>query len=142
MRELTAREASELLRSLEGVSEKDHFGGDGFSANGRMFATVWHERGEVNLRLSPDEQREFLGRDGDGFAEIANAWGRQGWTKVQLEFLDARSFGEAANAAWRYSAQKTVPLKSAAEPGARKRPKPSPRARPKSAAKSRSRKLR
>ena len=93
-----------MAKELDGVIEKDHFGSDSFSANKRMFATVWHDHNSVNLRLSPKEQKEFLSMDGEGFLEIDNAWGRQGWTKVQLEFVDVDEFKSALLAAWKYSA--------------------------------------
>jgi hypothetical protein len=44
--------------------------------------------------------------DGDGFIEIDNAWGRQGWTKVQVEFVDRPEFLEALKSAWIHSAAK------------------------------------
>ena len=81
------------------------FGSDAFYANKRIFATVWHDKNEVNLRLSPEEQRHFLVQDGEGFVEIDNAWGRQGWTTVQLEFVDPKLFEEALYSAWKHSSE-------------------------------------
>jgi hypothetical protein len=95
-----------MARALSGVTEKDHFGSDAFYANKRIFATVWHERNEMNLRLSPVEQRRFLLLEGEGFVEIDNAFGRQGWTKVQLEFVGRKELTEALDSAWAFSATK------------------------------------
>jgi hypothetical protein len=104
---LSTKQVCEMAEAFGNVSVKDHFGSDAYSANGRNFATVWHDRKEVNLRLTPELQRHYLSMDGDGFAEIDNAWGRQGWTKVQLEYVDRRIFAEALKAAWECSAVKS-----------------------------------
>lgn len=100
MAKMTTKAACELARALDDVSEKDHFGSDAFYANKKIFATVWHDKGEVNLRLNTDQQRRFLEEDGESFVEIDNAWGKQGWTRVQLQFADGSVFKEALRAAW------------------------------------------
>lgn len=115
MRKLTPRIVCEMAHALDGVTEKDHFGSDAFMANKRIFATVWHDKNGVNLRLSLKDQRNFMEQDGEGFVEIDNAWGREGWTKVQLEFVDSKLFEDALQAAWRHSAitlKKVNPRKS------------------------------
>lgn len=109
---LTTRMACDMARSLPEVTEKDHFGSDAFCANKRIFATVWHDKNEVNLMLSPVQQRHFLEIDGEGFTEIDNAWGKQGATKVQLEFVDRNQFAEALKLAWEYSGVRSNRSKS------------------------------
>jgi hypothetical protein len=89
-----------LARALADVTEKDHFGSDAFRTPGGIFATVWHATGTVNLKLTPEQQRRFLLVDGEGFVEIDNAWGRQGWTTANLEFVDDAQFEDALKAAW------------------------------------------
>jgi hypothetical protein len=108
---LTTKTACELARALAGVTEKDHFGADAFVANGRIFATVWHDRGEVNLMLSREQQRQFLGIDGEGFTEIDNAWGPGGATRAVLEFVDPKDFAAALRSAWDHSATKRAALR-------------------------------
>lgn len=98
---ISSKIACEVIRNLSSdVSEKDHFGSDAFYANKRIFATVWHKENKANVRLTPDLQRKFLETDGEAFSEIDNAWGRQGWTTVQLEFVDKSLFSDAVQAAW------------------------------------------
>ena len=94
------------------MTEKDHFGSDAFIAHKRTFMTVWHEENTANLRLSLEQQRHFLSIDGEGFSEIDNAWGRQGWTKVHLKYVDRGQFIEAMNSAWEHSKTKGTPLVS------------------------------
>jgi hypothetical protein len=104
---MTTQQAGEKAKALFGVSKKEHFGSDAYVANGRMFATVWHDQHKVNLRLSLQDQRKFLSLDGEAFVTINNAWGKQGWTCVQLKFIEQAQFMAALKCAWNYSAQKT-----------------------------------
>lgn len=108
---MTSQNACKLIEKLPEVSVKNHFGSDGFSANKRMFITVWHETQEANIRLPSSLQKEFLQIDGDAFSEINNAWGKQGWTKVHLQYIDAKIFEKTALAAWEFSKEK-VPASS------------------------------
>ena len=100
----------ELAKSLPGVTVKNHFGSDAFYADKRSFVTVWHEKNEISLRLNIRQQQEFLEKGGEAFAEIDNAWGRQGWTKVYLEFVKKRALEEALKSAWENSANKGTSL--------------------------------
>ena len=110
---MNSKRVYELAQVLPEVSIKDHFGSDGFSANKRMFLTVWNDQKKANLRLSPEEQKRFLSMDGEAFAQIDNAWGRQGWTTVNLEFVDNADFQKALESAWNYSKTKSAqPSKS------------------------------
>ena len=104
---MNTKNACKLARALENVTEKDHFGSDAFYASKRIFATVWHERGEVNLRLTPESQDHYVGLDGDGFSRIDNAWGRQGWTTAHLEFVEQEVFIQALKKALKKSRAKS-----------------------------------
>lgn len=107
---MNTKTACSLARELEGVSEKDHFGSDAFYANKRIFATVWHERGEVNLRLSLEQQRYFVDKHREGFFQIENAWGKQGWTTADLKSVEKSLFLKALKAAWETSFKKKSPI--------------------------------
>ncbi len=108
---ISPRVAAAMVRKFADDDPKFHFGSDAFSANKRIFATVWYDKNTVNLRLSPDEQKRLLLLDGEGFVEIDNAWGKQGWTTVQLEFVDKEQFLDALKSAWLNSANNLSPLK-------------------------------
>ena len=104
---LTTKRACDLARTMPDVSEYDHFGGDAFkAAGGTTFVTVWHAKKTANLKLTVDQQRHYVGLDGEGFVEIDNAWGRQGWTTANLEFVDEATFRAALEAAWTNSKSK------------------------------------
>ena len=95
-----------MAGALPGVTVRDHFGSDAYRTDGGIFATVWHASNTVNLNLTVDQQRRFVEMDGEGFVQIANAWGRRGWTTANLEFLERADFEAALRAAWENSAAK------------------------------------
>jgi hypothetical protein len=102
---MNTKTACKMAAALEGVTEKDHFGSNAFHAHKRIFATVWHEKKTVNLRLTPEQQAEFLELDGDAFSIVPNAFGKQGWTTAHLEFCDKEQLAGALKAAWETSAR-------------------------------------
>ena len=103
---LTTKRVCELAAALPGVSEYAHFGSDAFRTKGGTFATVWHAKNSVNLNLTVEQQRRFVLIDGEGFIEIDNAWGRQGWTTANLEFVDEESLRACLELAWANTANK------------------------------------
>lgn len=115
MKKLTSQLACEIARSFEGVTEKDHFGSDAFSAGGRMFATVWHGKNEVNLMFTPALQRQFLEIDGEGFSAVPNKWGEKGATTAHLHYLERDVFEKALRAAWDCGIAKSVSGKNSAK---------------------------
>jgi hypothetical protein len=121
---LTAKQAGEMAAQLPGVGIRDHFGSDAYRTDGGIFATVWHERKIVNLKLTVEQQRQFVERDGEGFVEIDNAWGRQGWTTANLEFLEREDFEEALRSAWQNSATKAARRATKKTPKALKKKRP------------------
>ena len=102
------------------VTVQDHFGSDAFRTPGGIFATVWHEKKNVNLMLTPVQQRNLV--DGQGFVAIDNAWGRKGATTANLELLDRARFLEALRTAWHNSAEKASRRGSKSRPARKKKP--------------------
>jgi hypothetical protein len=112
MKKLTPNQVCELARAFPGVTEKDHFGSDAFIAKGRIFVTVWHDKGIANLMVPRDVQRGFLERDGgDAFRTIDNAWGDYAFSAVLGE-IEPGLLQEALAAAFEHSGVKRKPLKS------------------------------
>lgn len=114
MAKLTTQQVCELAKKLDGVSEKVHFGKDAFIANGRIFATVWHDKNRVTLMLNEEQQKSFLLKDGsEGFIQINNAWGKDA-IGIDLDSVDSDLFFEALEVAWINSANKrSVPKRKA-----------------------------
>src|SRR5262249_4329525 len=90
----------EMARAFDGVTEKDHFGSDAFVANGRIFATVWHDKNQVNLMINEEQQRAILVRDdSEGFVPREDGWGKMA-IGIRLEEVNPKIFAEALEAAW------------------------------------------
>lgn len=110
-----------------------------FRVNNRIFASLNAEQTVGTVKLTADEQQEFVDRDKTVFVPAAGAWGLQGWTKVHLAAADAESVGEALTLAFQgMSAQpaaKPRKSKSTSRPVA-SRTKAAPAARAADAAKS------
>src|ERR1700733_4401947 len=100
MSKLTTKSVCKLAQKFDGVTVKNHFGSDAYCANGRIFATVWHDKDRVTLMLNQEQQKSFLLRDGsEGFIQINNSWGRDA-IGVDLASTDADLFIEALKMAW------------------------------------------
>ena len=66
-----------------------------FRLQGRIFASLMADGVRATVKLAPEEQAAFVEEAPRTFAPAAGAWGRQGWTTIQLP---AR---ERVGGAWR-----------------------------------------
>ena len=110
---MTADEFRRLALKMEGAIEGAHMGHPDFRAKGKIFATL-HPGGVTGLvKLTPEEQEDFIAADPDTFAPASGAWGRQGSTMVKLESADEDQLGEAMTLAWQQA------MRAAAKPKTR-----------------------
>ena len=100
---MTAHEFRRIALGFEGASEGAHMGHPDFRVRGRIFATLQSaHRGMV--KLSPDQQREFVTAHPATFEPEAGAWGRQGCTRIHLQAANPEIIGEAMTLAWQSTA--------------------------------------
>lgn len=104
---MTADDARALALDFPDTAEKSHMGKADFRVRDRVFATL-PRAGEMALRLDPAEQAALLATAPQTFAAAAGAWGRQGWTIVQLEDVDPQELRELVNEAWRRRAPRRL----------------------------------
>jgi hypothetical protein len=71
-----------------------------FRANGRIFATLSADAQWGMVKLTPEQQREFMRAEPDTFVPAKGAWGRGGSTMVRLASADGDTVGEAMTLAW------------------------------------------
>jgi hypothetical protein len=105
---MTEKEFRRIALSLAGAVEGAHMGHPDFRANGRIFATLHHERQFGMVALTPDQQQQFVSLS-TAFTPEAGAWGRGGSTRVALDTVDPEVLGEALTLAWQNSASRAVP---------------------------------
>jgi hypothetical protein len=119
------RIALEMQNAIEGA----HMGHPDFRVNGRIFATIHPDGRQGMVKLTPDQQEEFVRANPETFVPASGAWGRQGCTMVRFASVDETTLGEAMTLAW----QNTVRSAGAAKgrkPGAKRAGTRAPRRTP------------
>jgi hypothetical protein len=75
--------------SLPGAEESAHMGHPDFRVGGRIFATLSGEaRGRGVLKLTLDQQAEFVAELPEVFEPVQGGWGRMGMTYILLDRAD------------------------------------------------------
>ncbi|MDB5540250.1 MAG: hypothetical protein JWQ89_1977 [Devosia sp.] len=95
----------EIALSLPGTTEAAHFDRRAFKV-ARIYATLAADGLTANLRFTPDEQEFKVMLAPEAFRPIDNAWGRQGWTMVQLEAIGEAELRAALEMAYAHAVSK------------------------------------
>jgi predicted DNA-binding protein (MmcQ/YjbR family) len=120
-KEMTPNEFRRIALKLDGATEGAHMGHPDFRANGRIFATLYPDGQNGMVKLTSEQQQDFISTDSDTFAPASGAWGRQGCTTVRLDSVAEDKLGEAMTLAWQ-NVVKVVPkpkTKRASKPAKR-----------------------
>lgn len=67
----------------------------------RNYATLAADGRTANLKLTPEEQEFKVLLAPEGFRPVDNAWGRQGWTTLELDQLSVAELQAALE--WRHA---------------------------------------
>src|SRR6476646_5413947 len=106
---MTPNEFRKLALSFPEAIESAHMRHPDFRVGGRIFATLGYpNQNSATVKLSPDEQKEFIGSHPDVFQPAKGDWGRQGSTIVHLPVATIEIVREALAAAWRNTAPKRL----------------------------------
>jgi hypothetical protein len=97
---MTADGFRDVALAMQGATEGAHMGHPDFRANGRIFASLHTSDTTGMVKLTPEEQAEFLRLKPSMFTPSAGAWGRQGCTNVILAKADVRTLRQAMTLAW------------------------------------------
>ncbi|HEX6973367.1 MAG TPA: MmcQ/YjbR family DNA-binding protein [Vicinamibacterales bacterium] len=93
---------------MTGAIEAAHMGHPDFRVKGRIFATLHADDAHGMVKLTPEQQREFVDED-KSFSPESGAWGRQGCTRVRLASVDEDTLGRAVTLAWQNIAKAAKP---------------------------------
>ena len=104
---MTGDDFRNLALSMQGAVESAHMNHPDFRANGKIFATLNGDETSGVVKLSPEEQGEFMGEYPQTFSPASGVWGRQGWTTVSLAPADVGAVRGAVILAWQGVATKT-----------------------------------
>ena len=97
-----------LALSFPETVEQDHWGRPSFRVKKKIFATLWPVEKRAVLKLSVVDQSVFTEYNPKIFYPIPNAWGKQGWTFVELKKVRKDMFVDALNLAWKEVAPKSL----------------------------------
>ena len=106
---MTANDFRELALSFPEAIESAHMNHPDFRVRGKIFATLGYpDNDSAVVKLTPDEQRDFVRSDPNVFQLVKGAWGRRGSTSVYLPAAKIHRVREAVGAAWRNTAPKRL----------------------------------
>jgi hypothetical protein len=122
---MTANEFRRIALKMKDATEGAHMGHPDFRVNGKIFATLYPDGASGMVKLTPDQQQDFMRTDSRAFVPASGAWGRQGCTTVRLDSVEEETLGEAMTLAW----QNTVKTRVAANSKVRRPTKPTKQSR-------------
>ena len=75
--------------------EQPHFEKTSFRVRKKIFATLDTKKKTLVVKLSAADQSAFSAFDGEVVYPVPGAWGRQGWTIVELDKVEKEMFEDA-----------------------------------------------
>ena len=97
---LDAGDFRRIALGMTGATEGAHQGHPDFRVQGRIFATLHADPRWGMVKLTPDQQQEYVGLNPAAFAPESGAWGRQGYTAVRLDATTEEELGTVLTMAW------------------------------------------
>lgn len=110
-----------MALGLTGAIEKSHMGHPDFRVRDRIFATLHDDQRYGMVKLTPDQQQQFLRHDSGAFMPEAGAWGRSGCTRVEIALVDQETLGEVMTLAWKNIEEQPARKSTSRRPAARRR---------------------
>jgi hypothetical protein len=106
---MTADDFRNLALSFPEAVEAAHMGHPDFRVGGKIFATLGAPDEEWGMvKLTPDQQKQFVREEPEIFVPVKGGWGRRGATNVRLQAAKKQPLYEALLAAWRNTAPKKL----------------------------------
>lgn len=97
----TVADFRRIALSFEGAEECSHMGLPDFRVGGKIFATLASQKqGYGNLKLTLEQQADFVRELPDVFLPIPGGWGRNGMTHIRLANASLDVLAGALHAAW------------------------------------------
>ena len=93
-----------LALNLPEAVEGSHMGHADFRVGGKIFATLGPDETWGMVKLTPEQQAEFVRAKPKMFEPISGGWGRRGATKVLLKAATKAAVTPALIAAWKNTA--------------------------------------
>ncbi|GHM99539.1 hypothetical protein WSM22_10290 [Cytophagales bacterium WSM2-2] len=104
--------ARTLCLSLPEANEYDHFDKPAYRVKKKIFATLWLDDQRAVLKLSKAEQPELCEAYPTSVFPVKGAWGKLGWTYVDLSKVTETALKKLLMVAWTNVAPKMLIKKS------------------------------
>jgi hypothetical protein len=105
---MTADDFRRIALEMPEAVEASHMAHPDFRVGGKIFATLGYPKVDIGMvKLTPEQQREFVLAEPEIFAPVPGGWGLRGATHVRLKKADPDSVRPALAAAWNNTAPKT-----------------------------------
>jgi hypothetical protein len=106
---MTADAFRRIALSLPEAVESAHMGHPDFRVRNKIFATLGAPDEKWGMvKLSPEQQREWMRNDPASFVPASGAWGRGGATRVNLRSAKSVAVRAAMICAWLNVAPKSL----------------------------------
>jgi hypothetical protein len=105
---MTIDDFRSLALSLPEAIESSHMAHPDFRVRGKIFATLWPDHDMGMVKLTPEQQAQYVATEPKIFVAVKGAWGRRGCTNVRLNAASSDSVYSALVAAWRNVAPKRL----------------------------------
>src|SRR5687768_1123537 len=92
---MKAADFRRIALGMKDTIEGAHMDHPDFRVNGRVFASLHKDLAWGMVGLTPDQQQEFVQEAQKTFIPENGAWGRSGYTKVNLALVDEDTLGRA-----------------------------------------------
>jgi predicted DNA-binding protein (MmcQ/YjbR family) len=89
-----------LALSFPEAEEQPHFEKPSFRIKKKIFATLSVKENQCVLKLSPIDQSVFVNYNNKIIYPVKGAWGKQGWTMVNLKKVRKDLFTDALTTAY------------------------------------------
>jgi len=121
---MKASDFRRIALSFEGAEESSHMGAPDFRVGGRIFATLASEKqGYGNLKLTLEQQTEFVRELPEVFLPIHGGWGRMGMTHIRLAKANEDVLTGALRTAWTLRVEKNSATKTTTRTKKQRAPK-------------------
>lgn len=106
---MTSEDFRNIALSFPETSEQSHQGHPDFRVGGKIFATLGYPKVRWGMvKLTPEQQAEFVHDEPTVFVPVKGAWGRKGATNVILSPAKKAVLRTALYAAWRNQPPKRI----------------------------------
>jgi hypothetical protein len=98
---VTSNDFRRMALSFPETTENEHMGHPDFRVRGKIFATLGYGGAECGMvKLTPEQQAEWVANEPANFVPVKGAWGRRGATQVRLGSANRTAVHAALTMAW------------------------------------------